>query len=146
MEWEAASPCLNHTYPGQECRSPGRHSGWDLEFRYCGAIPGWGLLLTVKRQIKGMWGWRLWWEMPVEEKLGSHGSKAILLSHAWRVEPSSHLSPPTCQRGSWTIERLAHQMPDALNYRVGLQPGAPSMCLMHLTAEKDSRQGSPLSA
>ena len=39
-------------------------------------------------------------EMPVEEKLGSHGSKAILLSHAWRVEPPSHLSLPTCQHGS----------------------------------------------
>ena len=32
-------------------------------------------------------------------------------------------SLPTCQHGSWTIERLAHQMPDALNYRLGPHPG-----------------------
>ena len=28
---------------------------------------GQGLLLTVERRIQGMWGRRLWWEMPVEE-------------------------------------------------------------------------------
>ena len=48
--------------------------------------------------------------------------------------------------GSWTIERVGHQTPDALNYRVGPQPGGPSMCLMRRTIEKDPRQGSPLSA
>ena len=53
MECDSDSPCCSHTYPGQGFRSPGRCSGWELEFRYCGAIPGRGLLLTVKRQIKG---------------------------------------------------------------------------------------------
>ena len=67
--------------------------------------------------------------------------------------------------GSWTIERLAHQTPDPLDYRVGPHPGCPiksltvliyrvgpqpgrgpSMCLTHRTTEKDPRQGSPLSA
>ena len=38
----------------QECWSPGRHSGWKLEFRDCGAIPGRGLLMTVERWIEGM--------------------------------------------------------------------------------------------
>ena len=42
------------SYPGQECRSPGRHSGWELEFRDCGAIPGRRLLLTAERWIEGM--------------------------------------------------------------------------------------------
>ena len=28
-------------------------------------------------------------------------------------------------------ERLAHQMPDVLNYRVGLHSGCPFKCLMH---------------
>ena len=37
-------------------------------------------------------------------------------------------------------------MPDALNYRVGPHPGCPFMCLLCLTAEKDPRQGSLLSA
>jgi len=48
--------------------------------------------------------------------------------------------------GCWTIERLAHQMPEALNYRVGPQAGGPSMCLMHRTTKKDPKLGSPLSA
>ena len=66
MEWESDSSCHSHTYPGQECSSPGRHSSWELEFRDCGAIPGQGLL-TAERWIEGMWGRRLWWEMLVEE-------------------------------------------------------------------------------
>ena len=70
---------LQPTYPGQECWSPGRPSGSELEFRDCGAISGQGLLLTVERQIEGLGGRRLWMEMLVEE---SHGSKATLLSHA----------------------------------------------------------------
>ena len=53
--------------PRQKCRSPRRCTSWELEFRDCGAILGWGLLSTVERWIKVMWGRRLWWEMPVEE-------------------------------------------------------------------------------
>ena len=53
---------------------------------------------------------------------------------------------PHTSTGSWTINRLAHQTPDALNYRVGPQPEGPFMCWMHRTTEKDTRQGSPLSA
>ena len=41
-------------YAWQECGSPGRGSGWELEFSNCGAIPVRGLLLTVERQIEGM--------------------------------------------------------------------------------------------
>ena len=48
------SPCRSHTYPGQECRSLGRCSVWELEFRDCGAIPVRALLLTAERQIEGM--------------------------------------------------------------------------------------------
>ena len=47
---------------------------------------------------------------------------------------------------SWIIERLDHQMPDALNYREGHHPGCSCMCLTCLTTEKDPRQESPLSA
>ena len=67
MEWESGSPCRSHTHPGQGRRFPGKGRGWELEFRDCGAIPGWGLLLTAERWIEGMWGRRSWWEMPVEE-------------------------------------------------------------------------------
>ena len=52
-----------------------------LEFRDCGAIPGRGLLLTVERDRGDVRE-----ETVVGNarggKLGSHGSKAILLSHA----------------------------------------------------------------
>ena len=68
----------------------------------------------------------MWWEMPVEEMEGRHGSKVILLSHTWRVEPTPSPLSPHANIGSWTIERLAHQMPDALNYRLGPQPGRES--------------------
>ena len=51
---EDDSPCHSHTYSGQGHRAPGRHSGWDLEFRDYGAIPGQGLLLTVERQTEEM--------------------------------------------------------------------------------------------
>ena len=55
-------------------------------------------------------------------KPGSHGSKTILLSYAvGRAITIASLSPHT-SIGSWTTERLAHQMPDALRYRVGPQP------------------------
>ena len=37
--------------------------------------------------------------------------------------------------GSWTIERLAHQMPDALNYRVGPYPECTFQWLMHWSIE-----------
>ena len=67
MEGESDSPCGSHTHPGQGCRCPGRCSGWELEFKDCGTIPGQGLMLTVKRQIERMLGRRSWWEMPVEE-------------------------------------------------------------------------------
>ena len=38
---------------------------------------------------------------------------------------------PGASISSWTIERLAHQTPDTLNYRVEPHPGFPFKCLMH---------------
>ena len=58
-------------------------------------------------------------------KPGSHGSKAILLSHARGVEPPPCLSLPAQSMGSGTIETLVHQMPDMRIYRVGPQPRGP---------------------
>ena len=50
-------------------------------------------------------------------KPGSHGSKAILLSHAWRGEPSA-LSLPTCQHQQLNNrEASPSNAPDSLNYR-----------------------------
>ena len=84
-------------YAGQEHGSPGRDSGWEPEFRDCGAIPVRGLLLTVDRQIEGMWGRRLWWEMPVEENLAAMEARwyCWVMHKGWSHHHS--LSLPTHQ-------------------------------------------------
>ena len=47
-KWNENQPVLAAAIHTPQC------SGWELEFRDCGAIPGQGLLLTVERQIKEM--------------------------------------------------------------------------------------------
>ena len=42
---------------------------------------------------------------------------------------------PHSSISSWTIERLAHQMPDALNYIEGPHPGCSFKCLMRWSTE-----------
>ena len=119
----------SHTYPGQGFRSPSRCSGWELEFRDCGAIPGKGLLMTAERWIEGMWGRRLWWEMPVEESPAATGARRYCWVTRRGWSPHHSLSYPTRQHPQQTIEMLAHQMPDALYCRGGPQPRGPSKCL-----------------
>ena len=97
MEWESDSPCHSHTYSGQECWSPGRGSGWELELRDCWAITGQGLLLTAERWIEEMWGRRLWWEMLVEESQAAMEARQYcwVTCRGWSHHHS--LSLPTCQ-------------------------------------------------
>ena len=145
MEWESDSPCHSHTYPGQECWCPGRCSSWELKFRDCGAIPGQALLLTVERGIEGMWGRRFWWEMQVEESQAAMEARryCLVMHRGWSHHHSLSL-PTHSSIHSWAVERLAHQMPDALNYRVGPHPGSSFKRLMSQTTEKDPKQRSPL--
>jgi len=145
MEWESYSPCCSHIYPGQGLRSFRRCSGYKLEFRGCGTIPEQELLLTAERWIKGMWGRRLWWEMPVEESQAAMEARqnCWVMHRGWSHHHS--LSLPTCQHRQLN-NSLAHQTPDALNYRVGPHPGWPFKWLMHQSTEKDPRQRSLLSA
>ena len=147
MEWESDSPCCSHTYPGQECQSPGRRSCWELEFRDWGAIPEQALLLIAERGIEGMWGRRSWWEMLVEESQAAMEARGYcwVMHRGWSHYHSLSLPTHTSIQ-SWTIESLAHETPDALNYRVGPHPGCSFKRLMHQTSKKDSRQGSPLNA
>ena len=42
---------------------------------------------------------------------------------------------PQASIGTWTIERLARQTPDALNNRAGPHPGCPFKCLMCQSTE-----------
>ena len=76
------SPCHSHTYPRQGSRSPRRCSHWELEFRDCGATPGQGLLLTVEETDRGDVREEIVVGNAYGRKPSSHGSKAILLSHA----------------------------------------------------------------
>ena len=78
-------------------------------------------------------------------KLGSHGNKAIVPSHALGVQPSTQpLSPHTRslaaeQQKGWPTKRTvlrSRALPrvfllvtDAPNYRVGPRPGCPCKCL-----------------
>jgi len=140
MEWESDSPCCSHTYPGQGRRSPGRRSSLELEFRDCGAISKRGLLLTAERQIKGMWGRRLWCEMPVEESPAAMEARWYCWVVRRRWSHHHSLSLPTCQHwylnnreagpsNTWCTE-LQSRAPSsacgtALIYRVWPQPGEP---------------------
>ena len=142
MEWESDSPCCSHTYTGQGCSSPRRRSGCELQLRDCGAISGLGLLLTVERRTEGMWGRRPWWEMAVEESQTAMEARRYgwVTWSGWRHHHSlSPHRPPIC---SWTIEKLARQVPDTLKYRVGPHTECSFKCLKNQTTEKDPRQES----
>ena len=72
-------------------------------------------------------------------KSGSHGSKAIPLSHAQGVEPapspvSAHIPPPAGEQ-----QRLVLQAPDMRSKREGPQAGEPSKCL----SRQSNREGLP---
>ena len=109
MEWESDSPCRSHTYSGQGHRYPGRCSSWELEFRDCGAIPGWGLLLTMERRIEGMWGKCLWRKSQAAMEARRYcwvtwGSRAITIAS---LSPYASRAAAEQWRG-WTIKQLAH--------------------------------------
>ena len=64
-------------------------------------------------------------------------------SHVWgRAIMKASLSPHA-SIGSWRIERLAHQAPDAPNYRVGPHSGCHFKCLKHQSTAFYPSQGGP---
>ena len=113
----------NQTVLAAAIHTPRWCNGWELEFRDCGAIQGRGLLLTVERWIEWMWGRRLWWEMLVEESQAAMEAR----QYCWVTLGGEAITiaslPPHASIDCWTIERLGHQMPDALKYKVGPHPG-----------------------
>lgn len=68
----------SHTYPRQECWSPGRVQWLGLEFRGCGAISGQGCCWLQRDGSRGWEGG----DCGCKACGGSHGSKAILLGQA----------------------------------------------------------------
>ena len=162
MEWESDSPCQSHTYA--------RHAGL-LEGA---AVGSWSLGLVEQSQCKGYcWLWKdgsrgceggdrggkcLWRKARQPWKQGDTAE-----SHVEGVAITRASLSPQASLGSWTTESLAHQTPDALNYRVGPTQGAPFsawcanlqsrtpirgplLCAWCIEQQKDPRQGIPLSA
>ena len=78
-------------------------------------------------------------------KPGSHGSQAILLSHARGWSHHRSLSPHTPALVA-EQERLAHQIPDVLNYRVGPHPGYSFKCWCAHLQSRTPVRGTPLCA
>ena len=150
MGWESDSPCCSHTFPGQERWSPGRCSSWELEFRDCGAIPGWGLLLTVERRMRGCeegdrGGKCRWRKARQPQKQGNTAESPV----GGGVITIAFLSPQA------SIGQLNSREAGPSNaWRANLQSRTPagggrggaSMWPTRQTTEKEPRQGSPLSA
>ena len=125
MEWESDSPCCSHTYPGQ-----GTQVSWKVQQLGAGF---WGLWRNPRARaavdcgemdwIKGMWGGDcggkcLWKKARKPLKQGNTAESRIVVGAITIASLSPHTSI-----SSWAIERLAHQMPDKLNYRAGPHPG-----------------------
>jgi len=143
MEWESES--LLQPYIPQTGTLVPRTGQWlRAGVKGLWSNPRRGLLLTVERRIEGMWGRRLWWEMEESQAAMEASDTAEPCIGGGTITIPS--LPPHACIGSWTTERLAHQMPDTLNYRAGPNPGYPFKCLLLQSTEKDPRQGSPLSA
>ena len=88
-----------------------------------------------------------WWEMPVGGSRQPWKQGNIAESHV-RGGPIT-IAPPSPHRpasGSWTIERLAHQMPETLNCKAGHHPESPFKCLMGDLQSKTPARGAPLCA
>ena len=112
-----------------------------------GAVAGsWSLGIVEQSQGKGCcWLWRDRWRGGEE---GDCGGKCLWrkAGQPWKQGDTaeSHLrdgaitrasSSPHTSIGSWTIERLAHQTPDTLNYRAGPHPGCSFKWLICQTTE-----------
>ena len=102
-----------------------------------GAVTGsWSLGIVEQSQCKDCcWLWR-------DRSWGDCGGKCLWkkVGQSWKQGDTAELCvgagaitiaslTPHTSIGSWTIERLAHQMPDAWNYTVGPHPGCPFKCL-----------------
>ena len=139
MEWESDSPCHSHTYPRQGHRSFGRHSVESWSLGILEQSQGKGCYWLHRDRMRGCEGgdcaWKCLWRKAGEPWKQDNTVESCLGSGAITLASLT----PIASNSSWTIERLAHQTPDAPNYRAGPQPGVPSMCLTHGTTEKDRK-------
>ena len=111
-EWEADSPCCSHTYPGQECRSPRKCRGWELEFRDCGPIPGQGCCWLQRDRLRGCEGGDcggkcLWRTARQPWKQGNTAESRVVGEAITIASLSPNASMAAEQRG-WPIKHLRY--------------------------------------
>ena len=147
MEWESDSPCCSHTYPRQGHRPPEGTAAGSWSLGIVEQSPGKGSCWLRRDRSGGCEGGDCGGKIPVEESWAAmeEGQCCWVTCKGWRHHHS--LSPPThASIRSWTIERLAHQMPDALNYRLGRHPACSFKWLMCRTRVGSPASGVPLCA
>ena len=143
MKWETDSPCHSHSYTREECRSPGRVAG------------SWSLGIVKQSQWEGCcWLQRKEWrgceggdhdgkcQLRKARKPWKQGNTAESCIEGGAITIAS-LSPHA-SIGSWSIENLAQQTPDALNFRVGSHQGAPLSAWCADLQSRTSVRGGPL--
>ena len=140
------SPCHSHTDPKHGCRSPRKHSVWELEFRDCGAMPGWGLLLTAERRIEGMWRRRLWWEMPMEESQAAMEARWYWWVTCRRWSHHHSLSLPTCQHQQLNNREASLSTAWCTELQSRIPPRVLFKCLMPYLHSRTPARGDPLCA
>ena len=126
MEWESDSPCHSYAYPGQGRRCPAQQEGTAAESWSVGIVEqsqGEGCCWLWRNRLRGCEGGDfgrkcLWRKARQPWKQGDTAESRIW---AWAITIASLF--PRTSISSWTIERLAHRMPDPLIYRVGPHPG-----------------------
>ena len=143
MEWKSDSPCHSHTYPGQECWSPGRCSSGELEFRDCGAIPWKGCCWLLRDRLRGCeggdHGGKCWWKKARKPwKQGDTaescvGGGAITIA-SFSPQKHQQLNRKAGPSNHWHSEGVGLTQDSRFRpwlqiYRGGPHPGGPSMCL-----------------
>ena len=146
MEWESDSSCCSlHILDRDIGLLEGAEAGcWSLGI--VEQSQGEGCCWLQRDRLRGCergdHGGKCQWRKARQPRKQGDTAESCVMGGAIAM---ASLSPHT-STSSWKIERLAHQTPNALNYRVGPQPGGPLYVPDALKTEKDPRQGSPLSA
>ena len=74
---------------------------------------------------------KCWWKKARQPWKQGNAAESHVRSRAITIASLS----PQASTSTWTIERLAHQTPDTLNYKVGPHPGGPFKCLIQQSTE-----------
>ena len=135
MKWESGSPCHRNSSPDREGGplEDVAAKNWSLgtveQFQSEGCC--WLLRDGLRGYKGGDCGYKCLWR-----KVGQPWKKGDTAESQLRGKAITRASLcPYTRVGSWTIERLAHQTLEALNYRAGPHPRCPFKSLMCQSTE-----------